>query len=456
MAFTVTARHSANSVATAIAAQATDSVAPSADSLLLIFAGAQRDQHTTSETWSASGGSLTWTQTAVTSAFPWDTSADFSISAALHRAVIGGSPSAFAITCDAWADASEGFYAIVGCDVTGHNAASPIVQSATNGAALTGGDAHSGSVTLGTTPVVGNLVVVSFSSSADDDGGFATPTFGGRAMTQLFNQATLWTQSSLWFLVVDGTETDDTITCADLGQQVGNYAAIAIEIEEAPGDVAAETTLTAVAGITAEPVLTAESTATIAAVAAVTAEASIPGVVDAEAAITVTAAITPGATVTPGGTPGVAVEADITAEAEVQTPQSVDAEATVTVTAAITAGAAITRAVQASVSAVATISATVGSGEEALIIRSISGIFGNPGPVVTGIAKKATPLLNGTAFSHKVTGVRAFSVVVTGVAAPTTVVTGVRGVQDEQMSGPRVGRVVTGPKTSRVVTGPKV
>lgn len=230
MAFTVTARHSGNTGQVQPETITSDSTTPSANSLLVVASCTQNNAHQTATSWSFSGGGWTYTTRATRGPHAFNAQTEYSQSSALATAPVGGSPSAHTIVVDPYAGAQQGAQNVVACDVTGHNVSSPVVQTAVNGQSETTIDNAVGTVTLGSTPATGNLVIVAFAAGADSSGGFAVPTAGaGKTLTSLFNQNDSWTQGSLWYRVWDGSEST-TITCSDMGQAVGSWTAIAIEI----------------------------------------------------------------------------------------------------------------------------------------------------------------------------------------------------------------------------------
>lgn len=243
MVLAVTARQSGNSGQSPEQTLTTDSATENANSLSLTGSAAQNDLHTASQNGqSLSGGGLTYTQVVQTALSAYDGTANFRMRGALHSAPVGGSPAAHTITVDHYiegAGGDEGFYCVVAVDVTGFDPTTPIREVAgspnvgTNAASLSSGDSHSGTVTLPNAPVSGNGVLAFFFAGADGGGGFevgGAPTLGGQPMVRLFNQNDSWTQAGCWFREIDGTESDDTVTCPDLGQSVGQYNAIAVEL----------------------------------------------------------------------------------------------------------------------------------------------------------------------------------------------------------------------------------
>jgi hypothetical protein len=240
VAFTVTARHSGNSGTTSAQTRATNSTTPTANSLFLVAWSSEHDAVATAPAFQTpTGGGLTYTQVRTAgdvTTYPWNGDDAFRVGSAVYRADVGGSPSAFVVTVDSFSTTSTAFYGVVCLDITGHDTSTPIVGTpGIAGGSKAAGNAETGTVTLGATPTAGNLIVVVFGAGADSGGGFVSPTAGvGKTFTTVTNQTNSFCQTGVFYRVADGTEST-TITCSDLGQQVGNYSAIAIEIKAAAG-----------------------------------------------------------------------------------------------------------------------------------------------------------------------------------------------------------------------------
>lgn len=237
MAFTVTARHTGTSGTSSVQTLATSSVTPTASSLLLVFASAQPDNANVAATWQTpTGGGWTYTNIATSLQYDWETTSNYKITSTLWQAAVGASPAAHTVTVDSWSTTQLGTYAAVSCDVTGHNTTTPVVQSKTNGANVNPtSNTASGSITFDTALTVGNLVVVGFGAGNDVASSFTSPTLGGQAMTQLFNITNNYTHAGLWYRVVTGAESNSTVTCTDMGDTVGNWAGVAVEVAAAGG-----------------------------------------------------------------------------------------------------------------------------------------------------------------------------------------------------------------------------
>jgi hypothetical protein len=240
MAFAVTARQSTNGGQTSAQTRATGSATPTASSLFLAFFGSGNDNHTTAPVAQTPvGGGWTYTQRALSgysTAYEWNGTTGYRVSQALYTAPIGGSPGAHTVTFDNYSGTNVGFYSGICCDVTGHDpSGTPLYY--TNGANVaTAADNVAGTVTLGATPAVGSLVVVSFYAGSDSGGTMSTPTLGGRTMLPITVQTNSgYTLQGAWCLVINGSESSNVITCPDLGTQTGCWTAIAAVIPAAAG-----------------------------------------------------------------------------------------------------------------------------------------------------------------------------------------------------------------------------
>lgn len=239
MAFAVTARGSGNSGTTSAQTRAASSATPTANSLFLVCWSSQHDASAAAPTFQTpTGGSLTYTQVRTAgdaTSYPWNGDDSFRVGSAVYSAPVGGSPSAFVATVDSSSGTTSFYYGVVCLDITGHDTSGTIVQTAIAGGTKSTGDTETGTVTFGSALTPGNLILVVFGAGADNGGGFALPTAGaGKTMAAVTNQNSAFCQTGVFQRTVDGSEST-TITCSDLGQTVGNYSAIAIEIKAAGG-----------------------------------------------------------------------------------------------------------------------------------------------------------------------------------------------------------------------------
>lgn len=224
MAFTVTQRITSNSGTTAQASRTTASFTPAASSRLFLFAAGQRDGHSSARSWSISDSiSSSWTLVDESTLRIWEATPNYETNVICWYTDIGGSPAARTITVDA--SAGNEFYAIIAFDVTGYDTGTPFAQnSVDNGAAVSpASSSQSGTLTLGSAPTSGNLVVAMFGAGADGGGGFATPT----GYTALTNQNQAYCQAAVFYHV---TTTTAAVTSSDLGQTVGNWGGIIFEM----------------------------------------------------------------------------------------------------------------------------------------------------------------------------------------------------------------------------------
>jgi hypothetical protein len=242
MAFTVTSRHVGK---TNFQTVTTDSVTPTASSLLIGAAIAQATANVVTQDWlPPTGGSLSYTEQAVSAQVPWAaTLDDYAATGALWWAAVGSSPSAFAITLDALNTATAFEYDTQWCDVTGHDSGNPVVQSkaasSTIGSGGTPDSSSSGTIVLDAPPTAGSLLITYFGVGNDAAGAPASPTAGsGKTFTTLGSTSTTFTAGILSYRICDGTESA-TITCSDLGESIGQYVGLAIEIRPDSASVVA-------------------------------------------------------------------------------------------------------------------------------------------------------------------------------------------------------------------------
>ena len=133
--------------------------------------------------------------------------------------------------------AINGWDSIGAFDITGFNPGAPVVGTPRENIVESQNGSNTVQLSLDMVDafVVGNLVVVAFTASADSGGGFAAPTCGTRPMTQVWADNTAYCQLGVWYRVIDGTETNTTITCTDLGQSVGGGGAMGVQFAAATG-----------------------------------------------------------------------------------------------------------------------------------------------------------------------------------------------------------------------------
>lgn len=238
MAWTVTDRHFLNSNAGGGTSENTTSVTPTGNSLLLVpWVVANNGGSNNPVISTPTGGSLTYNlivKDGENDNWTYGATGVFNIGGAIHYAIVGASPSSFAITVDGMGGADIGLHSALCVDLLGYNLMNPIRQSAIAGANVNPlNDAISASCTFASTPAAGNLVfalIVAGGTSSEP----ALPTVGsGKTMTEVQSAATGVVAG---YRVCDGTESA-TVTCSDCGTQVGSYVIEAVEIRAfvAPG-----------------------------------------------------------------------------------------------------------------------------------------------------------------------------------------------------------------------------
>lgn len=240
MAITITPRATAANGATAAQTLASGSFTPSANSKLYVVAHAQRNVSGTLDF------TISTTITGITAAFArlafptpanWNTDPSFHGTIAIWEATVGGSPGAGTITVD-WATSTGTAY---GCflvfDATGSTAVpsirSPgaVDQLVANATSKGGGNTETHTTgTLGSAVTTGNTAIVCFGASIDSNGAAATPS-GWTALASPAAPQTAQVSTMAVFKKTDFTGT--SVTCTDLGQQVGTGTAVLFELEEA-------------------------------------------------------------------------------------------------------------------------------------------------------------------------------------------------------------------------------
>ncbi len=126
----------------------TGSFTPTANTILVAIARVIADSHTTTPSWSMSGGSLTWTKEAE-SAEVGDN--NYKGTAVVFSAVVGGSPSSMTVQADPYSGTDEGYIRMVIYEVAGGNSSNVLDQVVFNEASGAGPLA----LTLPQAPAVG-------------------------------------------------------------------------------------------------------------------------------------------------------------------------------------------------------------------------------------------------------------------------------------------------------------
>lgn len=229
--WTVTDRQFLNTQAVGGTSEATSSTTNTAAAMLLVpWMVAINSSGNNPVMSTPTGGSLTYNlivKDGENDAWTYNASGTFAVGGAFHYAIVGSSPSAFAITVDGAGGADTGLHTVQAVDIIGYDPVNPIVQSGIAGANIAVlDDAASAAVTLGAAPKAGNLLVAQVIGSGTTSQP-ATPTAGvGKTMTTFQTSAVGLVAA---YRVCDGTESA-TVTCSDLGTQVGGYIIQAVEI----------------------------------------------------------------------------------------------------------------------------------------------------------------------------------------------------------------------------------
>lgn len=239
MAFVVTGRHvGVSAVATPTGTLVTDSVTPTASSLLLVFHGVINDNSATDPSFqSPSGGSLSYAQVCKygdTINVPQGKTGTGRMAAALYRANVGASPSAHTITVDPYSGATIGMHGAVAIDITGHSSLTQVVQSKIFGINLDpAASGQAASFEMDSPPATGNLVVCGFFLNPGGlPSGVTTPTVGGQTFTASHASGATTTEprAALFHRVWTGAESNRTITTSNLGTTIGQWIGFAVEV----------------------------------------------------------------------------------------------------------------------------------------------------------------------------------------------------------------------------------
>lgn len=233
MAISVVLKNSTPCGAAINATFTSGSFTPDDNSRVFVFCCCERNSHTTAFTWSITDsvdGATGWTTDTQTSAYNFAGSASFATASCLFYKDFGTGAAARTVTVDAFSTADTGYYSLVVINVTGHNAGSPFAQARASNGADTGtvGDSYSGTLTLGSNPVSGNAVIAFFGVGGDASGGATTPS----AYTNLADQSDQYTHINASYHLAT---TNPAAQSTDLGQSVGNWAGIIMEIAASGG-----------------------------------------------------------------------------------------------------------------------------------------------------------------------------------------------------------------------------
>jgi len=226
MAFSLTSRADTGNGISSTQTHTTASFTPTANSRLFIFASAERDAHVTAQNWAISDSlSSSWTLLDTSTIYSWNGDSNYALNVVCWYTDIGGSPSSMTVTVDPFSGTTEtAFIHVAGFDVTGYDTGTPFAQaSVDDGASLGGGNSETDSITLGSSPTSGNLVVAMAGIGCDSVGATSTPT----GYTALINPNDRYSHASVDYHTSTATA---SVTFSDFGQQVGNWGGIIFEM----------------------------------------------------------------------------------------------------------------------------------------------------------------------------------------------------------------------------------
>ncbi len=230
MTFTVTGRDNTNTALTSQQTVTSGSFTPSATSRLFIAVFYESNNWDVKSPSNGFGWTITdtqtlsWTKLDESTLHYWNGQNSSGGNAVVFYTDVGSSPGSMTVTLDPTIETLSGWFSVMAFDVTGYDTGTPFAQnSVDNGAQLTGGDSHSATLTLGSAPTNGNLVVGYFGSGADGADGLTTPT----GYTVLYTENTQWVQCGLFYRT---NTTTAAITVSDLGNLVGYWGGVAFEM----------------------------------------------------------------------------------------------------------------------------------------------------------------------------------------------------------------------------------
>lgn len=226
MTMTITARGSGTTGTGTIQTLASSSFTPTAGAKLYAVGVAQNEGSSDAQSWSCSGGSLTWEQIAVTTQRQYAGITGYDSTSVMFEATVGGSPGSMTVTVDPHSDADFAYMSLHVFEVTGTDV--ELVQfAAASDTKGSGGGVNDAThtVTLPGTATSGNLCIATLGGPCAT-GGPTTPS-GWTALTsstQEYTQVNVFHRSDL---------SGDSITWTDCGQGIGAVHGIMIELEEA-------------------------------------------------------------------------------------------------------------------------------------------------------------------------------------------------------------------------------
>ena len=211
------------------------SFTPESNSRVFVFCGVEKANHSTAFSFSCTDsvdGSGGWIKDTETAAYAWGNQSNFHTASVLFYNDFGVGAASRTVTIDPFATADLGFFALMVFSVTGHyiTRALGIPDSSfkqprtTNGANINPAVSNaSGTLTLGVAPVSGNTVVAMFAAAGDLVAPCSVPT----GYTDLVSQDNIYIHGSVFY---HQSTTTAAVTSSDLGDTVGNWAGIIMEV----------------------------------------------------------------------------------------------------------------------------------------------------------------------------------------------------------------------------------
>ena len=213
----------------------TGSFTPENNSRVFAFICCERNGHTAAYNWvltDSVDGAAGWVKDTETAAYAFASSSVFHTASVLYYKDFGVGAASRTVTVDAFSGTELGYYSIVIFSVTGHYVtrglgipASSFKQPrVTNGANVNPSSSSvSGTLTLGVAPVSGNAVIPLFGVGGDVLCASSTPS----GYSVISSQDNVFSHVGAFYHL---STTTAAATSSDLGETVGNWAGIIMEI----------------------------------------------------------------------------------------------------------------------------------------------------------------------------------------------------------------------------------
>lgn len=216
-----------------------DSWTPTPEDLVLAFTTPRGGGTTTGYTWGdpTDSDSNTYTEELLGDLQFWQDGTQFPHQTQISHTIVDDTPTATTTTFDTVSTGASHSRQVIGLvGIRGYDASDPIASSGSSS-----GDPNGGTIdpcSVGTL-VAGNVVVCHiFTGNGSSPTGNADPTLGGQPMTQIGSiVGNSFNYQTMWFRIIDGTETDDEIDVSAWhgGTRGATIAAVQVQAAENAG-----------------------------------------------------------------------------------------------------------------------------------------------------------------------------------------------------------------------------